>query len=284
MEMEMEMEKEIKTCFVTLCDASYFLKAKQTIHDLRIRGKWNGDIVLIPVDFSPFEKEKEKEKEDFMNQYRVQCVSLPKIDTSIVTSQIIKPFSEGDGREWTKVNQWQKLNVFHSFFRCWKRVVFLDAGLRILDSVEHLLCLDYQGSILVPNDGFQGKPFSQQISYNNPVVVKKLIQDFFQGNGEKMKEKYFLNYLWIYDTNILSLCSLDILVNAMNKYPCCKTNEMGIMNLIFHFQYRLWKEFPEKNANGKYLFEWCELNRPGTVWSDYCYLKYPVTIAFDFSE
>jgi hypothetical protein len=267
------------TCFVTLCDEAYFSKAKQTIYDLRTRGKWFGDIVLIPVDFSPFCNA------DFMEKYSVQCMSLPKIDTSFVTSQIEKPFSEGDGREFTKLNQWQKLNVFHPFFTSWKRVVFLDAGLRVLESVEHLLCLDCKGAILVPNDGFQHKPFSEQISYDNPAVVEKVVNDFFQGNRENMNETYFLNCMWIYDTDILSICSLEKLVDAMNKYPCCKTNEMGIMNLLFHFKYHLWKEFPEKNkdeSGGKYLFEWCELNRPGTVWTDYCYLKYPVTIAFDF--
>lgn len=270
------MKSYYNTCFVLVCDLSYYYKSKQTIYDLRVRGQWYGDIILLPVDFMP--------NDSFLEKYNVNCVYLPKIDTSVLTSQINKPFSEGDGREFNKVNQWQKLNVFHHFFCSWKKVIFLDSGLRILDSVEHLLCLDCKGAILVPNDGFQHKPFSEQISYDDSDVVDKVVHDFFQGNRENMNQNYFLNCMWIYDTNILSTCSLDTLVDAMNKYPCCKTNEMGIMNLLFHFKYNLWKEFPEKNKDGKYLFEWCELNRPGTVWTDYCYIKYPVTISFDFRE
>jgi hypothetical protein len=67
---------------------------------------------------------------------------------------------------------------------------------------------------------------------------------------------------------------------AMNRYPVCKTNEMGIMNLLFHFKYNLWREFPEKATNGKYLFDWCESNREKekTTWRDYCFIKYPISI------
>jgi hypothetical protein len=68
----------------------------------------------------------------------------------------------------------------------------------------------------------------------------------------------------------------------MNKYTLCKTNEMGIMNLMLHFKYKLWKEFPLKASNGKYLFEWCETNNNfHTTWHDYCFIKYPVTIGLN---
>ena len=46
----------------------------------------------------------------------------------------------------------------------------------------------------------------------------------------------------------------------MNIYTICKTNEMDIMNLRFTFKYKLWKQFSIKATNGKFLFNWCELN------------------------
>ena len=39
----------METVFVSLCDSKYFDKAKQTITELRIFGKWNGPIILIVV-------------------------------------------------------------------------------------------------------------------------------------------------------------------------------------------------------------------------------------------
>jgi hypothetical protein len=88
-----------------------------------------------------------------------------------------------------------------------------------------------------------------------------------------------LNCIWVYDSSILKICNKQQLIDAMNKYTVCKTNEMGIMNLMFHFKYNLWKEFPLKASNEKYLFEWCELNHNfHTTWRDYCFIKYPLTI------
>jgi hypothetical protein len=68
----------------------------------------------------------------------------------------------------------------------------------------------------------------------------------------------------------------------MNKYTFCKTNEMGLMNILFHFKYQLWDRLPIKASNEKYLFDWCESNQDHkTTWRDYCFIKYPITISFD---
>ena len=56
---------------------------------------------------------------------------------------------------------------------------------------------------------------------------------------------------------------------------------MGVMNLIIAMKYKLWKPFPKVASNGKYLFDWCELNRQGTFWNNYCLIKYPVSIKFE---
>jgi hypothetical protein len=88
--------------------------------------------------------------------------------------------------------------------------------------------------------------------------------------------------MWIYDTSILNLCDKNQLIEAMNKYTFCKTNEMGIMNILFHFKYKLWERLPIKASNGKFLFDWCELNQTyHTTWREYCFIKYPISISFD---
>jgi hypothetical protein len=72
------------------------------------------------------------------------------------------------------------------------------------------------------------------------------------------------------------------LVEAINQWPLCKTNEMTIMNLLLHFKDKLWKPFPVNASNKKILFDWCELNSSNfKTWRDYCIIKYPVTINFD---
>ena len=264
---------EGKTVFVLLTDQAYFKKACVTIKDLKNIGNWRGDIVLITIDFDL--------EEDYKLSQNVVEAKFPLIDKTSLLNEIgPNGFSNSDKREIYKLNQWEKLHVFDDYFLQWERVVFLDAGLRVLDDVKYLLELDYRNSILAPNDASPNfksdQIFKHQLSFDDESKIQRIIMDF----GNEIFDSYhMLNCIWVYDTSILKICNKQELIDAMNKYTLCKTNEMGVMNLMFHFKYNLWKEFPLKASNGKFLFEWCELNHNfHTTWKDYCFIKYPFTI------
>jgi hypothetical protein len=261
------------TVFVLITDKCYYHKAIVTIRDVRTVGCWTGEIVLITIDFELDEHVK--------REFHLIEAKFPLIDKTHLLSKIGPTgFSNSDKRELYKLNQWEKFHVFDDYFLKWDRVVYLDCGLRVLDNVSYLLELDYKGKLLAQNDAAPTyKPdhlFQNQISYDCAETVEWLKRDF----GEDILGKqHMLNCMWVYDTSILKICNKTQLVEAMNTYTLCKTNEMGIMNLLFHFKYNLWREFPLKASNGKYLFEWCELNHSHhTTWRDYCFIKYPVTI------
>lgn len=261
------------TIFVIVTDFNYFKKAKRTIIDLRTKGNWQKDIVLITIDFNL--------NDNFKDFYNISEVKFNQIDKSILLNKIgNNGFSNSDKREITKLNQWEKLHVFDNYFMKWNRVVFLDAGLRILDDVKYLLELDYKNKILAPKDGKYNdyNLFKCQLSYDNPDIIEKVKTDF---GVNILNENYFLNCIWIYDTNILRLCDKNQMIEAMNTYTLCRTNEMGVMNLLLRFKYNLWQPFPLKISSGKFLFDWCELNNPNTNWRNYFLIKYPITISFD---
>jgi len=270
----MDFDVKDDTVFALVTDMKYFLKAKRTIIDLRSKGNWRGPITLITIDFDL--------NDNFADFYGITEVKFDKINTSQLAQLIGENgFSDGDKRELNKLNQWEKLHIFDDFFTQWNRVVYLDAGLRVLDDVSHLLELDYKGNILAPRDGKIDAPitFGTQISYDNPELVAKLVATY---GSDILQSNHMLNCVWIYDTNILKICNKSQLVEAMNQWPLCKTNEMTIMNLLLHFKYKLWKPFPVYASNEKILFDWCELNSSKPVtWRDYCLIKYPVTIQFD---
>jgi hypothetical protein len=272
----MDLNKNIKedTIFALVTDFKYFPKAKRTIIDLRSRGNWRGPIALITVDFDL--------NANFADFYDVTEVKFDIIDKAQMLQLIGENgFSDGDKRELTKLNQWEKLHIFDDFFMQWQRVVYLDSGLRVLDDVSHLLELDYKGAVIAPRDGKIDAPitFDTQISHDNSELVAKLLAEY---GSDILQSNHMLNCVWIYDTDILQICNKTQLVEAMNKWPLCKINEMTIMNLLLHFKYKLWKPFPVNASNKKILFDWCELNssKP-TTWRDYCLIKYPVTINFD---
>lgn len=261
------------TAFVLVSDQLYYPKAKRTILDLRSKGNWRGDIVLVTIDFQL--------NSNFKEYYQVTEAKFDAIDKTALLQQIgPNGFSHSDKRELYKLNQWEKLHVFDHYFMQWERIVFLDAGLRILDDVQPFLALDYKNKLLAPKDGkfYEHQTFGCQLSYDDETKVERIKRDFGE---EILSQPYFLNCIWIYDTAILHICDKAQLISAMNRYTLCKTNEMGIMNLLFTFQYHLWTPFPFKTPSGKILFDWCELNNPHTHWRDYCAIKYPVTLTFE---
>ncbi len=264
---------EEPTVFALVTDAKYFSKAKRTIIDLRSKGTWQGDIVLITIDFDL--------NANFKDFYNIIEAKFPQIDKSELLNKIgPNGFSNSDNREIQKLNQWEKLHIFDDYFTKWSRVVFLDAGLRVLDNVSYLLEIDYKGKLLAPKDGklYNHQEFNCQLSYDRPELIDDLKNEFGE---DSLKQSYFLNCIWIYDTSILKICNKEHLIDAMNKYTFCRTNEMGVMNIMFHLKHKLWTRLPIKASNGKILFDWCELNNDNTNWREYCYIKYPVTISFE---
>ena len=265
------------TVFVTLCNAAQFHRARQTVKDLRTRGAWDGDVVLVAVDFTP--------PAEFLTEFRVEAVSFPCFDVSAYVAKIReKPFSHptDDGRELTKTVQWEKLHLFEPWFgERWERVVYLDAGLRVLASVEALLALPWRGRFLAPDDT-QGKTHRFDVALemkNWPAAIERLQTH----HGVVLSSRYFLNCMWVYDTSLRIPLSQFL---EMLEFPVWKHNEMGAMNVVLHFKHHLWYALPPMVESGpltgKYLFDWCELNRSRSAhWSEYCFLKYPVTIGFD---
>lgn len=247
---------------VTLCDEAYFPKAKQTIYELRNLGKWNGDVILMAIDFDP-------PPIDNVIIYRT---------THIPTDDLIEfykkhPFTKGDGRHLRLLVQWDKLQVFKPFFHSWKRILMIDAGMRILNDITPILQLE--GAFLAPDDGEY--PTNPHVRFHTmidetacPETYQALLTNF--GN-EILYRRQFVNCLFVFDT---SLIAYEELIDAMRKYPIGTCNEMMTMNLIINCKYNLWKPFPRK-VGDKYVFGWNESHQNGTpgTWRDFIFMKYP---------
>ena len=262
----------MNTVFVTLCDEAYFYKARQTVKDLRTRGCWYGDVVLITVDFTP--------PAEFLDEYAVRTVSFPRLDVSHYVEKIKqKRFTvpTNDGRELTKLTQWEKLHAFEPYFKKWERMVWVDAGLRILNHVKHLLALPWKGKFVAPDD-CAGKDyrFGIAVELEHWPDALTAVQEKY---GVRFDSRYFINCVWIHDTN-LPVTVEDFL--PLLEYPIWRHNEMGVMNAVLNFKHGLWVPFPDRAADGKFLFRWSDLDY-GILshWSEFCVIKYGVGIKFD---
>lgn len=254
------------TVFVTLCDAPYFHKAHQTIKDLRSRGQYDGDLVLIVVDFEP--------PAEFLEKYNVKTVRFPRIDlTSYLEKIREKRFSvpTNDGRELTKTTQWEKLHAFDIYFSKWERLIWVDAGMRILDDVEYLMEVPWEGRFSAPSETYD---FAQALELKHwPAQLCEAQEKFKLILGDR----FFINCIWIYDTR-LGIKKEEFL--ECLAYPIWRHNEMGAMNAVLTFKHKIWSPFPSHASNGKHLYAWSDFDYRKD-WTFFCVIKYPVSIKFD---
>ncbi len=267
-----------KTVVVTLTDVGYFSRAKRTIIDIRSKGEYTGDLVLITIGFDA--------PSNFLDFYNVIQKRVEHINTDYLVEQYHKyPLvTREDNRHLLKLTQWDKFYVFDKWFKQWEKVIFLDAGMRVFDKISILDDIDCKGKIMAPDDvpSYSNQRFEVMMELSaNPPAAEKLLEEYSQ---DILKERYFLNCIWIYDTSLLDMCSMNEMIDTMNKYPICRCNEMTVMNLLFTMKYKVWKPFPEFVENGKRLFGWIEYDRdygPNRTWRDFCFMKYPCTINFE---
>jgi hypothetical protein len=264
-----------KTAFVTLTDRGYFHKALITLRDVRTYGQWTGPIVLITVDFIPTFEE--------LKSVCPECIVYPisHIDhTGLWEIWKTKPIRvQFDQSHTKKVYQWDKFTVFSPFFKIWDRIVFLDAGARVVNPVEQLFSIPWEGRFLSPDDSDpydNGNRLNVQFDLEaNPEVTEKLYATF---GTECFEDKYFLDCFFIFDTALIEGTeTFNTLCRWMLEFPISCRNDMGIVNLYFTAHKKVWTPLPQRSVDNQlYNFGWSELNyheRPG--WDKFIVLKYP---------
>ena len=256
------------TVFVTLSDASYYQRALGTLQGLRQYGGWSGDIVLLCVDFRPDAR---------LSEVSAEFVLLDHLDHAplweVWKAHPIR--SVPDERHVKKTYQWDKLQVFGSWCRRWKRVVFLDAGASVLSSVEPLLQLEWRGAFLAPLDGAPQdctRVFRTQLDLEaNPLATSDLLQLFGEGI---LDAPYFLNCFFVFDTKLAAAA----FANArawMTRFPIMMCNEMGVMNLQFAMHAKTWHVLPNYHADGRPFLGYANTDFAGNPYRhEFCMLKY----------
>lgn len=249
-------------CVVTYTDAGYLDRAKRTIEDIRVKGQFFGDLIVMTDGLFKIDPR-------YILRMNITVKEYPDVDVTELFSKIKEhPFTDSDGRELLKPKQWNKLYVFDTYFKQWDFVLFVDAGLRIFDKIDFFYPQFREGAIVAMDDGHPTftKKFNSQIQLTNLPVVDKLKKIY------NIDSSYFLNCIFLFDTKLITGTTLPELINLMNEYPICKTNEMAIMNIYFH---KSWIPMNIYLRDNKILFDWTERN--GNSWQSYVSLKYPHT-------
>ena len=77
----------------------------------------------------------------------------------------------------TKTFQWRKMYVFHSYFKAWRRVLYVDAQMKILKPLDPLWELDTKGSLVAHSDSFPQHEWTLSMQFDriaSPDIYQEL--------------------------------------------------------------------------------------------------------------
>ncbi len=255
-----------------MCNNNEFYKINtlRTINELRTIGEYNGDIVLIFDDelVDDLENNIINEFKNKLLEMNVILKYFPRINRSKYTNMFIKnPFTEGDKREITKTFQFHKFYVFSEYFKQWDKVFYIDAGMHILKPIKKMIDIDCTNKLLAHSDSYpyyKNKLDCQFEKVSYPEVYKNLKNNF------KLNIDFFQSGILLFDSNIINSDTLDNLIELSNKYFISKTNEQGIMNLLFNCKLKIWNQIQIRDAETFFYDLW---ERPKQKKENYIMLK-----------
>jgi hypothetical protein len=229
---------------VLLCNRLYLSRCIQTIINLRTIGKYNGPndyILLIRGDDWNLDSI-DKESANILST-NVKIIYFSDIDLSSITEQHNKySYSSPWNNHTHKTFQWHKLYLFHSYFKQYEKILYIDVGMKIYKDIHPLFEIDCKNSLLAHSDAYpykHGWTLEVQFEMNaNKDCSTKLSKQY------NLNVDYFQTTIMLFDTNIIKEDTFDNLKLLMNTYPISKTNEQAIMNLYFNCEEKVWKQIP----------------------------------------
>lgn len=263
---------EEKVCIVLMCNnvENYKQHTIRTIRELRTIGDYTKDIVLMYDDELIYLSEQEQ-----MDEFGVELLKMnvilkyfPKIDrTKFIEMFKTKPFVEGDKREITKSFQFHKFYLFDEYFKNWNKIFYIDAGMHIFKPIHKMINLDCANKLLAHDDAYPyyGNKLNCQFEKNSyPEIYDDLKNNF------NLNINFFQTGILLFDSNIINSNTFNELIELSEKYFISKTNEQGIMNLLFNCRLKIWKQIQIKDNETFYYDIW---ERPKYNKNNYIMLK-----------
>lgn len=207
------------------------------ITQLRINGKYSGDVLVITSFYTPTFLIRSLNKDK-----KVKVKRFKNIKFNSKTKKYLKELNTGiqPNRFKTKKFQWNKLNLFDPYLKKWKFVFYLDINMKIHKNINKLLEIKPHNVLFARSDSY-------------PDYITKLSSQFDQTNllFEKLESSYNLNTtnyfqtgILYFDTSIINEKTKKDILNLVAEFPISTTNEQGILNLFFKYETNVYTELP----------------------------------------
>jgi hypothetical protein len=255
--------RDSDTCIALVSNRAYLRKALLTIWEVRLFGKYRGDVVLVVGDDL-----KDLVKVIGKSRLRIIPVYFPDIDRS-QENRVLDELPGATYAQRSKSFQFHKFFCFSTFFKQWEKVLYLDAYMKIFAPLTPVLKIDCANSIVAHSDGHPTYEWTlaDQFNFSDFPDLLALLSTIVN-----LSVDYFQTGMMYYDTSIIDEKTLGELIDLSQKFPNSRTNEQGILN-IWAQRKSIWTKLPVERHGRRFLYDYCE--RKEFDCEDYIMLKYP---------
>lgn len=239
-------------CVVFLCNKAYFQRFVKTCELLVTNGKYSGPICLVIGD--DLVNETKLLDHEIFSKHKITIKHFPDIVFPPAFTLALENISNpnDDKRNITKCFQWHKLYLFHVWFKQYKYIFYMDCGMTILSDIAPILKEKTENKLLAHSDSYPSYEWKLrgQFDASNLEYFKDLEAKF------NLDRDYFQTTVMLFDTNIIKDDTFDDLYKLAVAYPISRTNEQGIMCLLFS---GVWQPMKIKNDE-TYLYDYMSRN------------------------
>jgi hypothetical protein len=252
-----------ETCVALVTNRSHFQRCLLTIWQLRWFGKYRGDVVVVVGDDLRYAIPSIQKL-----TIGVIPVYFPDIDREEALTRL-KKAENTSHVVFTKPFQFHKIYCFSTFFKNWKKVLYMDTKMRVFHPIQPLLELDCSNSVIAHSDAFP--------EYSRSLGSQFNLSDFPEMGAKiealaPLTADYFQTGMMLYDTALIDEGTVDELIELSQEFFNANSNEQAIMNLWAE-RHNLWKKLPTEPVESRLLYDYWERD-PHTP-DDYILLKYP---------
>tara|TARA_Y100000389_G_scaffold92538_1_gene89270 strand:- start:24665 stop:25447 length:783 start_codon:yes stop_codon:yes gene_type:complete len=223
---------ETAVCFVS--DFRYLYKNfKRIYRELRLNGKYQGEILIITHILSPTFFIRQISKKN-----GVKVLRFRKLKFDRKTENFLKNLNDIPNRHITKNFQWNKLHMFNEKIKKWKYIFYIDINMSIHHDINPIISVRPKNKFYARADGFPEYKWKLSSQFDTTQkIYDQLSKDF-----DLEITDYFQTGLMYFDTEIIESSTFREIISLVEKYPISITNEQGILNLYFLFINKKYSE------------------------------------------
>jgi hypothetical protein len=241
-------------CFVA--DFKYLRKNFSRVYsELKTKGQYEGDILIITNIFSPTFLIKEIRKNK-----GVQILRFKKIKFDKHTEHSLKNLNIQFNRHTNKNFQWHKLHLFNKRIKKWKYIFYFDINMSIHSDINLIINNRPKNKIFARADGYPDYNWKLSSQFDKSQKIYKTLSQ----NFDLERSDYFQTGLMYFDTSLISDSTYKDILSLVKQYPVSITNEQGILNLYFLFINKKYVEL-DTSIDGKLSYFYWKLKNEEVI-------------------